>query len=173
MSSLYSFSNHVGDLSAHAIETRTHRFRSHAFGITGGNIAANPTKLFLGYPSLLTTSWSHPDSGCSTTMNDRKTPLSLQFQDIAIGNQFSSERVNNLNYIFSQDKFRSDPEKVSRCAQNNAHANFKGRLNKIGNHDNTVDAKEEDQDKGNTGPRKIASRSKSFIHISSIAGETR
>ena len=173
MRSLHSLSDHVGGLSAQTVETGAHGFFSPVLGFGRGKTTGVPTKLFLGYPSLLTTSWSNPHSGCSTTMNDRKTPLSFQFQDIAIGNQFSSERVNNLNYIFSQDKFRSDPEKVSRCAQNNAHANFEGRLNKIGNHDNTVDAKEGDQDKGNTGPRKIASRSKSFIHISSIAGETR
>ena len=171
MRSLNSFANHVGSLATQTVETGTHRSHCLIFGCTGRSVSANPTKLLLRNPALLSARRRYPHSAFAASVNDRKTPFSIKFQNIGVGNQFSSQRVNNLNHIIAQDKFWSKPADINQSKENCAERQFVNHLASTLSNPETINSKESDQDNGSTRPSKIAAGSKGFIHHPSIAGE--
>ena len=171
MQSLYSFANHVGSLSTHAVETRTHRFHSHIIGAAHRYASTKPSKFLICNPALLSARRRYPHSAFAASVNDRKTPFSIKFQNIGVGNQFSSQRVNNLNHIIAQDKFWSKPADINQSKENCAERQFVNHLASTLSNPETINSKESDQDNGSTRPSKIAAGSKGFIHHPSIAGE--
>ncbi len=173
MRSLNSFANHVGSLSTQTVETRAHRSHSLIFGCTGGSVSANPTKLLLSNPALLSTGRGYPNSARATSVNDSQAPLSFQLKHIAVGNQLSSKWINDFDYIVSQNKFGFNPKKVNNNAENEAERQITGNLKIVAHNPKTVHGKKDNKQVSSTGPSKVAFRSKSFIHVLSIAGETK
>jgi hypothetical protein len=171
MQPLNSFANHVGGLTTQTVEARTHRFHSRTFGIGQWNASAKPAKFLLCYPTLLSASGGHPHSALTASVNDRKTPLRFKIQNVGVRNQFSSQRINNLNHVIAQDKFWSQPEDVNHSNESRAQRQFENRLAGALRYPETICAKESDQDNGSSRPSKVTSRSKGFIHHLSIAGE--
>ncbi len=171
MQSLQSFANHVGSLTTYAVEAGTHRFHTRTFGIAERNTSAYPTKFFISNPSLLTSRWSYPHSALAAGVNNRKSPLGIQFQNIAVRNRFGSQRINDLNHVVAQYEFWSHPERINQGGEKKANRQFEDSLARALINPEAVNSKESDQDKSSTCPSKIASRSKCFIHHPSIAGE--
>jgi len=171
MQSLYSFANHVGSLSTQTIETRTHRFHSHIIGAAHRYVSAKPSKFLICNPALLSARRRYPHFALAASVNDRKTPFSFKIQNIGVRNQFSSQRINNLNHIIAQDKFWSKPDDVNQNQEKSAERQFVNHLAGTLSYPKTINSKERDQDNGSTRPSEVAAGSEGFIHHTSIAGE--
>jgi hypothetical protein len=106
-------------------------------------------------------------------MKDGKAPLGFKIQDVCVSNPLGSKRIYNLNNLVPQNKFGFNPNQICDQRQKSTKQKFHKSLQHVVIYDETVSSKESNQYKGSTRPRKIASWSKSFIHISSIAGDPR
>jgi len=173
MQSLYSFANHVGSLSTQAVQTRTHRSHCLIFGCTGRSVSANPTKLLLRNPALLSAGRGYPDFARTTSVNDSQAPFSFQLKHIAVGNQLSSKGINDFDNIISQNEFGFNPKNVNNYAENEAEKQLADDLKIVVDNPESVNSKKDNKQVSSTGPSKVASRSKGFIHVLSIAGETK
>lgn len=171
MNSLNSLSNHVGSLPTEAVETLAHGFRGSAFGFRKGHSASVKTKLRVGYPSSLATSRSNPNSSLASSVNDLKSPLRFEFNDIAVKNRFTSPRINNMYSVIAKNKFRFNPDQISNTAQQNAHQQFNNALSWIFKDKEAVGGEKNQQQKRSTGPDEITFGAKGFRHVPSIAGE--
>lgn len=171
MQSLYSFANHVGSLSTQTVETRTHRFHSHIIGAAHRYASAKPSKFLICNPALLSARRRYPHFALAASVNDRKTPFGFKIQNIGVRNQNSSQRVNNLNHIITQDKFWSKPDDVNQSNKKGAKRQFVNHLASTLSYPEAINSKESDQDNGSTRPSEVAAGSKGFIHHPSIAGE--
>lgn len=171
MQSLQSFANHVGRLATYAVEASTHRFHSRTFGIAERNTSANPSKFFISNPPLLSSRRSYPHSALAAGMNNRKSPLGIKFQNIAIRNRFGSQRIDDLNHVVAQYEFWSHPERINQSGEKKANRQFEYSLARVHINPEAVNSKKSDQRKSSARPSKVASRSKGFIHHPSIAGE--
>ena len=171
MVSLNTLSNEKSSLSANAIKTRAHRFHTSALGFAERKTSSVPTKLFLGYPSLFSGSWSNPNPRFSTRVNDCKAPLSFQVQNFAIWNQLSTQWIYNFNDFLSKNEIRSNPNEVNRSNQNETKQQFENCLHGISTHPEAIYSKKSSQDKSRTRPSEVTSGSEAFIHNRSIAGD--
>jgi hypothetical protein len=171
MRSLNSFANHVSSLSAQTVQTRAHRFHSLAFKSSGRSVSANPAKFLFSNPALLSARWSYPNSAPALSVNDCQAPLSIQINHVAVGNQDSSKWIDDFDYIISQNEFGFYPKNVNGNAKNEAENQVAGDLKIVANNPECVHSKKGYQQISSTGPNKVASRSKGFIHHPSIAGE--
>ena len=173
MQTLNSFANHVGGLTTQTVEARTHRFHSRILGIGQWNAPAKPAKFLICNPALLSAGRGYPNSARTTSVNDSQTPLGFQFKHIAVGNQLSSKWINDFDYIVSQNEFGFNPKKVNNNAENEAERQITGYLKIVAHNPKTVHGKKDNKQVSSTGPSKVAFGSKSFIHVLSIAGETK
>ena len=171
MRSLNSFTNHVGGLTADAVEARTHRFRSRISGITKWNTSTKPTEFLFRNPALLSARRGYPHSARAASMNDCKAPFGFQLQNIAVGNQLGPKRIYNFNRVNSQNKFGFYPKDIYKSAENGAQQQVPHDLNTVGNNPQAVRGEECNQYVRSPRPSEVASRSKGFIHHPSIAGE--
>lgn len=173
MQSLYSFANHVGSLSTQAVQTRTHRFHSFVYGSTSRGVSANPAKFLFSDPALFSAGRRYPDFARATSVNDRQTPLSIQLKHVTVGNQFSSKGIDDFDHIISQNEFWFNPKNINNYAENEAKKQLADDLKIVVDNPESVNSKKDNKQVSSTGPSKVASRSKSFIHVLSIAGETK
>jgi hypothetical protein len=90
-----------------------------------------------------------------------------------VGNQFSSQRIDNFDHFVSENKFWSHPYDVGNSNQNDAEYQFKEMLGGVGNNKEAVSGKKNYQSKRYTGPYEITSGSKCVIHTSILAGKTK
>ena len=171
MQALNSFANHVGSLTTQAVKARTHRFHSRTLGISEWNAPTKPSEFFISDPALLSARRGHPHSAFTASVNNRKTPFGFKIQNIGIRNQFGSQRINNFNYINSQNKFWSQPEDVNQSNEGSTKPQFESRLTGAFRYPEAVYAKKSDQNNGSTSPSEVTAGSKGFIHHPSIAGE--
>jgi len=173
VNSLNSLLDHVGGLPAKTVKTRTHRLHLDFSRLGERNVATKPPKLLVSDPSLLSTGWSDPNLGFALAMSDRQRPLGVELNYIRVWNDNSSQRIYNFDVILSQNHFRSDPDQVCNKCQNQADRKFKDVLLGTRSNKHTVGGKEKNQYKRHARPEKVAAGSKGFIHILSIAGETK
>jgi hypothetical protein len=171
MRSLHTLSDKEGSLPAYAVKTRAHRFHTSAFGFTEWKSSYVPAKLFFGNPSLFSSSWSYPNPGFPTRVNDGKAPLSFQIQNISIRNQLGTKRIDNFDYVLSQNEFRSKPNKVDNSPKDETKQKFEECLCRISANPEAIYSEKNYQDNGSTSPNEITSRPEGFIHSLSIAGE--
>jgi len=169
--SLNSFTNHVGGLTADAVEARTHRFRSRISGITKWNTSTKPTEFLFRNPALLSSRRSYPHSARAASMNDCKAPFGFQLQNIAVGNQLSSKWIYNFNRVNSQNKFGFNPKDVDKKTEDGAQHEVAQNLCIVVDNPQAIRGKEGDQYIRSTGPSEVTAGSKGFIHHPSIAGE--
>lgn len=173
MNSLNSLLDHVGGLPTSAVQTSAHTFHTNVPSIGGGNVAAQPTELLVSDPALLSASRCNPHLGSAFAVLDTQRPLGIQFKNIGVTDKFSAQGVNDLNHLLVQHKFGFNPNKVTDSCQKDRSSKFKNVLLKVGDKKDAIYGVKKDQYKGHTSPRKITSWSKSFIHSTSIAGETK
>ena len=171
MLSLNTLSNKKSSLSTDAVKTRAHGLHAIALGLTERKSSSVPSKLFLGYPSLFSGSWSNPNPSFSTRVDDGKAPLSFQVQNIAIRNHLGTEWVYNFNNILSKNEIRPNPNTVNGSHQIETQAQLKKYLYGASANPETIYSKKSYHDKGRTRPSKITSGSEAFIHNLSIAGD--
>ena len=171
MKSLNSLSNHVGSLPTEAVETFAHGSRVSAIGFGKGHVGSVKTKLGVGDPSTLTTSGSNPNSSRAASVNDLKSPLRFEFNNIAVRNRFNSPRINDKYFVFSKNKFGFNPYQIGTTAQHNAAQQFNNPLSWILKDKETVSSKENQQQKRSTSPDEITFGAKGFRHMPIIAGE--
>ena len=171
MKSLNSLSNHVSSLPAKAVETFAHGSRFSATGFGQGHVGSVKTKLRVSYPSTLATGGSNPDSSLTTSVNDLKSPLRFEFNNIAVRNRFTSPRIDNEYFVIAKNKFGFDPDQIGETAQHNAHQQFNTPLTWIFKNKEAVGRKENQQQKRSTGPDEITFGAKGFRHVPIIAGE--
>ncbi len=172
MESLNSLSYHVSGLPAKTVEASAHAPRVVVSGFREWNIASQHAKSLFGYPPSLSASGGNPYSGFTLSVNNCESPLCLEFDDIGIGNQLGSERVYNLYYMISENKFGFDPDCKGNSNQYNTNQQFESDVKRAGIDRKTVSSKKSDQCNRNSSPYEITSGAKSFIHIPIIAGET-
>ena len=173
MNSLHSFSNHVRGLTAKTVKAGTHTFGIGVTRIRKWNIASVPSKSSIGNPFSFSTRWSNPHPGFASLMNDRKSPLRVEFKNFFVSDVLRSQGINDLDTIVSQDKLWSYPKQVSASSKSKRAQKFKESLNTVCENQQTIGRKEREQDQRGTRPNVVASGAKDLIHIPSIAGETK
>ena len=173
MNSLNSLLDHVGGLPAKTVQTSAHRLHLGFSRLGKRNVATEPTKFLISDPSLLSTRRSDPYLGLASAMSDRQRPLGVELNYIGVRNDDSAQGIYNFDVIISQNHFGFNPDQVCSSYQKQADQKFEDVLFKACSHNHTVRSKEKDQYKRHTRPSKVASRSKGFIHFTSIAGETK
>ena len=171
MQSLNSFANHVGSLTTQTVEARTHRFGSRAFGITYGHVSAKVSKFLFSNPSLLSTGRGYPHSAFATSVNNSQAPFGFQVKNVAIGNHFSSKRINDFNHIDSQNEFGFNPKNVNKRTENDTQQQVAHALNAATSNPQAVGGKECNQYISSRRPSEVTAGPKGFIHNLSIAGE--
>ena len=172
MKPLNSLSYHVSGLSAKTVEASAHAPRVVVSGFREWDIASQHAKSLFGNPLTLSASRGNPYSGFTSSMNNCESPLSLEFDNIGIGNQLGSERVYNLYKVLLENKFRFDPDCKGNSDQYSTNRQLDSNLKCTSIDSETVSSKKADQHNGDTSPYKVASRAKSFMHSAIIAGET-
>ena len=173
MRSLYALANHVSSLSAQAVKTTAHTLFSPVLALGEGETTGIPTKFLVSNPSLLTSSRSYPHPGSATAMNDGKCPLGFKIDDIGVVNHLGSNWVYNFNRIDSHDHLGLNPNCINDDTKNCAYAKLDKSLYGVASYKDAICTKKNDQYVGRSGPYKVTTRSKSFIHVPSIAGETK
>lgn len=172
MKSLNSLSDHVGSLPTKAVETFAHSSRVSAFGFGEGHSASVKTKLRVGYPSSLTTSGGNPDSSRASGVNDLKSPLRFEFNNIAVCNRFTSPRINNMYSVIAKNQFGFNPYQIGETAQHSTTEQFNNPLTWIFENKEAIGSKENQQNERSTCPDEITFGSEGFRHEPSIAGES-
>ena len=175
MRPLYSLSNHVCGLTAEAVETCTHAdlFPIARLTFRRGNSTCIPTKFFVSYPALLSTGRGNPHCGSTLIVNDGQSPFGFKLQNFGIANALGSKRVYHFDRLDTQNHLGFDPDTVNNYSKDKTKYNFENRLKCVSTYKDAVCTKEDNKYIGTTGPSKVTSRSKSFIHSLSIAGETK
>lgn len=171
MNSLNSLSNHVGSLPTKAVETFAHSSRVSAFGFRKGHSASVITKLRVSYPSSLATSRSNPDSSLTSSVNDLKSPLRFEFNNIAVQNRFTSPWIDHMYRVITKNQFGFNPDQIGDTAQHNTAEQFNNPLSWIFKNKEAVGGEEKQQQKRSTGPDEITFGAKGFRHVPIIAGE--
>ena len=173
MKSLYSLSNQVSGLTTKTVQAFTHAYGIGMVGIRQWNIAAVPAISGIRNPTSFSAGRSYPDHRVTLVMNDFQRPFSFKVQHVMVGNEFGSNRINNLNLSFLQHQLWSNPNQVSDCSQNYTKKKFPEELHAAGTSKVTICRKQQNQSKRRTGPNEIASGSKSVGHGSIITGDTK
>lgn len=173
MRSLNPFTDHVSSLPADAVEAATHAFFSPVLAFTGSKTASVPTKFLVGDPTLLSGSRGYPNSGRAIGMNNRKGPLGFKVDDFAVANRITSNWIYNFDGFGANNKLGFNPKSVYNHAEDCTNSQFDNRLHGVSTYKDAVCTKKNYQYIRTSGPRKIASGAKSFIHNPSIAGETK
>ena len=173
MSSLYSLLDHVSGLPAKAVKATTHRLHLDFSRLGERDVATQPTKFLISDPSLLSTRGSNPYLGRASAMRNRQRPLGVELNYIGVRDSDGIQRIYNFDVVFSQNHFGSNPDQVCGNCQNQTDRKFKDVLSGARCNQHTVHSKEKNQYKRHTRPEKVAAGSKGFIHILSIAGETK
>lgn len=173
MKSLHSLANQVCSLPAPTDETFAHRFGSAFSRVRQRNATSVPSELFIGNPPSLPADWSDPNSGFTLTVDNPKSPLCFEIEHLTVGNQLSSQRINNFDHFVSENKFGSHPNNVCNTTQNDTKDQFKEILGGVANNKEAVGSKKNYQRKRYTGPYEITFGSKCFIHTPIIAGKTK
>lgn len=171
MKSLNSLSNHVGSLPTKAVETFAHSSGFSAFGFRERHSASVKTKLRVGNPSSLATSGSNPDASLTFSVNDLKSPLRFEFNNIAVSNRFNAPRIDNMYSVIAKNQFGFNPYQVGETAQHNTAQQFNNPLSWILKDKETVGSEKNQQQKRSTGPDEITFGAKGFRHVPIIAGE--
>ena len=171
MKSFDSLSNQVSSLSTETIETRTHSFSSRCSRFGEWDTSSIPSKSRIGYPSTLSASRSNPNASLSIGMDNCERPLSLKIKHIAVRNQDLVKGIYHLNNIISKDELGSNPDYVSNPTQCETNSQLENVLHGIGNDHEAISGEEKNKYERGTRPYKIASRSKGFRHMLSIAGD--
>ena len=171
MKSLNSLSNHVGSLPTEAVETFAHGSRVSGIGFGKGHVGSVKTKLGVGDPSTLATSGSNPNSSRAASVNDLKSPLRFEFNNIAVGNRFTSPRINHKYFVITKNQFGFNPYQIGETAQHNTAQQFNNPLSWILEDKETVGGKENQQKKRSAGPDEVTFGAKGFRHVPIIAGE--
>lgn len=173
MNPLNSLLNHVGSLPTKAVQASAHRFHLDFSRLGERDVATEPAKFLIGNPSLFSSRRSNPYLGFATAMSDRQRPLGGEFDYIGVRNHDSAQRIHNFNVVSVENHFRSNPDQVSSNGQNQANRKINEVLLGACCNHHTVHSKEKNQRKRHTRPKKVTAGSKGFIHILSIAGETK
>lgn len=173
MNSSYTLLDHVGSLPAKAVHARAHRLHLNAFGLGNRCTTRNPTKFRISNPSLFSARGSNPYLGFASAVSDCKRPLGVELNDIGVGNNDGAQGIYNFDMVTSENQFGFNPNQVGGSRQNQTDRKFKNVLSRACCNQHAVDGKEKDQYKRHTRPDKVAAGSKGFIHILSIAGETK
>ena len=171
MKSFNSLSNEVSSLSAETIQARAHSFSSGVSRFGKWNSSAIPTISRIGYPSTLSASRSNPYAGLSILVNNSERPLGLKIEHIAVRNQNLVKGIHHLNNIISKDELGSNPNYVSNPTQRKRNCQLENVLHGIGNDHEAISGEEKNKYERGTRPYKIASGSKGFRHMPSIAGD--
>lgn len=173
MESFHSLANQVGGLPAQTDETFAHCFGSAFSRFRQRNATSVPSELFIGNPPSLPTDWSDPDSGFALTVDNLKGPLCFEVDHVMVGNQLSSQGINNFDPFVSENKFWSHPYDVGNSNQNTTECQLKEMLGGVSNNKEAVGSKKNYQRKRYTSPHEVAFGPKCFIHIPIITGKTK
>ena len=173
MSSLYSLLDHVSGLPAKTVKATTHRLHLDSSRLGERNVATEPTKFLISDPSLLSTRGSNPYLGRASAVRNRQRPLGVELNYIGVRDEDGIQRIYNFNVAFLQNHFGSNPDQIRSNCQNQTDHKFKNFLFGTRCNYRTVHSEEKNQYKRHTRPEKVAAGSKGFIHILSIAGETK
>lgn len=171
MKSLYPLANKVGSLTTEAVETRAHGLGVIGFGLGHGNATSVKAKGFVSNPSALSAGWSNPNAGFSARVDDGQSPLGLKLKDVRVRNQLGLDWIDNLDTVFAQNKFWSNPNQVGSNAQNSTEHQLEKSLGSAAGNNEAVGSEEHNQKKSSASPNIVASRSKGFSHRTIIAGE--
>lgn len=173
MKSLHSFSNHVGSQSAGTIKALAHGLGSTFSRVGERDTASVPSKSLGSDPLSFTIGGSNPDTSFTFGMDDCERPLSLELENIKVGNYFSLQGINDFDAFFGQNELRSNPNEVSGKRQDCTEEKFRNYLHRAGVDHDAICCEEQNQNKRRSSPDKITFGSKSFRHKPSIAGEIR
>ena len=106
-------------------------------------------------------------------MNNRKSPLSVEFKNFFVSDVLRSQGINDLDTIVLQDQLWFNPKQVRQTCESQTAKEFEESLNTVCENQQTIGRKKREQDKRGTRPYVVASGAKDLIHIPSIAGETK
>ena len=170
MFSFHSLSNHISRLATQTVQTGAHIFRTSISSVREWNVTSVPSKSVISDPFAFSARGGNPHSGFASLMNNRQSPLRVELDDFTIRNNFFSKWINNFDEFVSQNQLRSNPKQISKSAKNYKDQDFQHSLSSTCIDHQAIGRKERKQGKRNTRPNVIASGSKYFIHIPSMAG---
>ena len=170
MTSFYSLSNHVGSLPAQTVQTGAHIFRSRISRVRKWHITSVPSKGVISDPLAFSTRGGNPNSGFTSVMDNRKSPLRIKLHNFTVRDNFRSQWINNFYKFGSQDELGSNPKQISKSSENNKTHNLEKSLTSACIDHHAVGRKEREQGKRNTRPNIITAGPKDFIHKPSMAG---
>ena len=173
MNSLNPLLNHVGSLPAKTMKASAHRLHLDLSGLRKRHLATEPAKFLISNPTLFSTRRSNPYLGLTSAMSDRQRPLGVKFNYIAIRYDNTFKRIYNFDIVSPQNHFWSYPDQVGSYCQNKRNRKVRDVLSSAIGDNQTIDHEEKDQYQRHTGPNKVATGAKSFIHFLSIAGEAK
>ena len=173
MNSLHSFANHVSGLSAQTVKAGTHVFGPGVPRIRKWDGASIPAKRSISDPFTFSTCRSYPDSSFASLMSNCKSTLGVEFKNFFVRNSFGSQGINDLNEVISQDKLWFNPEQVRQSCESQTANELEESLKAACENHQAIGSEEREQDQRGTRPDVITSGAKDFIHIPSIAGDSK
>jgi len=173
VNSLNPLANHVSSLTTEAVQASAHRLRTSMTRFGERNAASVPTESSVSNPLSLSARRRDPYFGFAAAMDNRKSPLGVEFQDVAVRNQLRFQWIYNFNNIVSKHQFRSYPNDVSSSPKNETKNYLDKSLPSACHDHKTICCKESNQYQRSARPREVASGTKSFIHTPSIAGDSK
>ena len=106
-------------------------------------------------------------------MNDRKSPLGVEFKNVFVSDGFRSQGIDDLDTVVSQDKLWFNPEQVRQSCESQTAKELEESLKAACENHQAIGSEEREQDQRGTRPDVITSGAKDFIHIPSIAGDSK
>jgi hypothetical protein len=103
-------------------------------------------------------------------VNDSERPFGFQVFDLTVGDCDARDGVHNSNCGVGNHQFGSNPNQVGNQRQNGASAKFNDRLASVFAYKDAVQRKKAKQQVRHNSPGVVASGSKSFFHMTIIAG---
>ncbi len=90
--------------------TFAHASEFDGFSGVGRQSIRRPSSGAVGNPPLLTASWRNPNASGSSLVNYLQSPSSLEFNNVAVGDNARTKGINNYQVGFSQQKSGSKPQ---------------------------------------------------------------
>ena len=171
MTSLNSFSDQVSGLTANTVKTFAHSLHFSGSRFGKWKSVSIPTKLLVRDPSLFATRRRNPNLRFASRMIDGQHPLRLKAYHIAVSNQIGMQRVYNFNEAVAQNHLGFNPNEINHYGENKSEQKIKSVLTGIASNPETIGHEENYQNKRAPRPDQVVSRSKSFSHNLSIAGD--
>lgn len=155
MESLKPLLDELGGDSAVAAHACTCGCSGANSNVGAGKLVESPATSGVGNPALLTVGRGNPDARRLLTVTDKQRPLSLELNNVSVGNCCGGDRVYNDEGIVAQDQLGSQPESVCCQSENQTKQNSKPELIILGGVKNHLNQEQDVEHYGACTPNEV------------------